>query len=117
MGIRHVAKGAFAALVLTAVFIFTAAAVMYFSDIDEKLVNIGIYASTAASMISGSVVTARSARSKVLLNCLITGFVYLAVMAVMTLIVKGGIFFNYHFFAVTGGVIACSIFGAVIGRT
>lgn len=116
MSIKAVLKGVGAALAITAVFIVIMAAVLYFSDIDEGIIKIGVYAGTAAGVIAGAVIAAKSAGRRVLFNCLLTGLLYLAVMAALTLIVKGGIFFNYHFFTVVGGVIACSIFGAVIGR-
>lgn len=116
MSIKAILKGAVTALAVTAVFIMAMAAILYFSDIDEGTINIGVYAGTAAGVIAGAVIAAKSAGRKVLFNCLLTGIIYLAVMAILTLIIKGGIFFNYHFFTVVGGVIACSIFGAVIGR-
>lgn len=116
MSIRAGIKGMLVALAVTAAFIVIMAAVLYFSDIDERLVNIGVYIGTAAGVAAGAVAAAKSAGRKVLLHCLMTGILYLAVMAAATLIIKGGIYFNYRLLAVVAGVIACSIFGAVIGR-
>lgn len=116
MSVKAIIKGTIVALVLTLIFILLMSVVLYFSELDERIIEIGVYVGTAAGVITGAVGTAKSAGRKVLIHCLLMGLLYLAVMAGITLLVKGGVTLNYHFFTVIAGVMACSIFGAVVGR-
>ena len=116
MSVKAIIKGTIVALVLTLIFILLMSVVLYFSELDERIIEIGVYVGTAAGVITGAVGTAKGAGRKVLIHCLLMGLLYLAVMTGITLLVKGGVTLNYHFFTVIAGVMACSIFGAVIGR-
>ena len=116
MSLKAILKGTVLALVMTLIFIAASAAVLYFSAADESVASIVVYAGTALGVTAGAVCTARKAERKVLFNCLLTGAVYLAVMAAFTLILKGMIVFNYHFFIVVSGVAACCLLGSITGK-
>ena len=117
MSIKAILKGVIISFVITFAVMLIMAAVLCFTEVSESMVNVGVYAGTAAGVIIGAVSTARNAGGKTLFHCLALALIYLAVMALLTVLTKGTMVFNYHFFAVIAGVVACAVFGAVVGRT
>ena len=117
MSMKSVIRGVLTALAVTFVFIFIMSLLLCYTTVDENIVNVGVYAGTAIGVVIGTVRTARAAQGKVLFHCLFAAVVYLAVMALATFLIKQRIVFNTHFFAVIAGVFACSVLGAVMGRT
>ena len=117
MSMKAILKGVITALVITFAVILVAAALLCFTELGEGAAGIIVYAGTAVGVIIGAVSAAKCAGRKTLFHCLGVAVIYLAIMALLTFFTKGNIVFNYHFLAVTAGVVACSVFGAVIGRT
>lgn len=116
MNLKAVLKGFAISAVITLIVILIAAVLLCYTDIDESAAGITVYIGTALGVIVGAIATAKTAKRRVLINCLLFAVVYLGVMLLATLFVKGGISVNYHFVAVVAGVLACAVFGAVVGR-
>lgn len=117
MSMKAIFKGVIIAFIITFAVMLVAAALLCFTELGEGTAGMAVYAGTALGIIVGAVKTARSAGRKTLFHCLALAVIYLIVMALVTFFTKGEIIFNYHFWAVTAGVVACSVFGAVVGRT
>ena len=116
MSLKAILKGFIVSALITLIVILIAAVLLCYTDIDDSAAGIAVYIGTASGVITGSIGTAREAGRKVLINCMAFAIVYLSVMALATFLVKGGIAVNYHFGAVVAGVLACAVFGAVVGR-
>lgn len=116
MNLKAIFKGFAVSALITLITIFATAALLYFTDITESAAGIAVYVGTALGVILGSIATAKAAAKKVLINCLMLAIVYLCIMVLTTLFVKGEISLTYHFIAVIAAVLSCAVFGAIIGR-
>ena len=116
MSLRGIVKGLLGAVILTFVFLLIISVVLYFSNLPETYLNIAVYIAVALSVIFGAILCAKISSSKVMINCLCMALLYLAVVALCTLLKNGHIMFNARFWIMCGGVVTCSALGAIVGR-
>ena len=116
MSLRGILKGLFVSIILTVFVILVISVIMYFTNVSEKFLSIGVYVGTAISVITGSIICARVSGAKILINCLCFAALFLLLIIALSLIKNGSILFNAHFLTMSAGVFACSVLGAVIGR-
>ncbi len=109
-------KCAIISVVTAIVCIFILAVVSYTTGISNQTLTACVYITAILSVFIGTFLSARVSDTKPLVSAVITGLIFYAVIAVLTLILKHGITLNTHFFAMTAGMMATSVLGAIIGK-
>lgn len=115
MKLRSVLLGFFVTVALTVVTVVILSVLMYFTNISDSGGNICIYAGTAAAVLAGAFIAARTADGKAFFNSSSVGILFIISLMLLSVTINHGVKFNMHFFAVTAGSLLASFVGAVAG--
>ncbi len=116
LSLKGILRGLVVSVLMTVFFILLISVVLYFTNISEKYLNVAVYALTALSVVTGSVICAKISESKILLNCLCCSALFLLALIAVSLIKNANIYFNTHFLIMSVSVFVCGILGAIIGK-
>ena len=103
-------------IIIIFVLVYILAVISYTTGISNSTLTVCVYLSAIFSVLIGTLISARICDTKPLISSLITGLVFYAVILGITFILKHNITFNTHFFAMSAGIFATSVLGAIIGK-
>lgn len=102
-------------VVLSAVLLFILAVLSYTTAISDAALSIFVYASVVLSVFVGALLCARAAGERVLLNALAQSALYYALLLALTFILNGSVTPSTHFAAMSAGIFASGVLGAITG--
>ena len=87
MNLRGIVRGALFSFIIAAVFLFAAAAAVYFGIVSERVAGVGVYVMMLFGVFFGALGAAKTAERKKLFNALAVSLVFaLAAMAVAAIV-------------------------------
>ena len=115
INMANILKGVLLALVLSVILTALAAVFVCFMNVSDRTVSNLIFAVSAVSVLAAAFVLAKNSEQRGLLNGLLLGIGYFAVLAVLSLIINGGIGFGSQLFFRCFAILAAGMLGGVLG--
>ena len=115
MNFKKIIKGVVLAFLISIVLICILAAIVYFSDIQDRTVSTLTLAISAVSVAFGAYFLARNISGGGLINGLMLALVYFAVLLIVSLLVNGGVAFTQGNFLRLFAQLAAGALGGVLG--
>lgn len=115
INMANILKGVLLALVLSVILTALAAVFVCFMNVSDRTVSNLIFAVSAVSVLAAAFVLAKNSEQRGLLNGLLLGIGYFAVLAALSLIINGGIGFGSQLFFRCFAILAAGMLGGVLG--
>lgn len=90
MNIRGIVRGVLFSYIIAAVFLFAAAAAVYFNLISERVAGVAVYVTMLFGVFFGALGAAKTAERKLLFNALSVSLVFALGVAAVAAMVNGG---------------------------
>ena len=108
-------KGVLTSFILTFIVFTVYAILLTYTSLQEKNVNVVMLVSTAISCILCGFITGRKASSKGILWGTLSGFIYIAIMLLISISTVGSFSFSPKMLISIGLALCCGALGGVIG--
>ena len=115
INMANILKSVLLALVLSIILTAIAAVFVCFMNVSDRTVANLIFAVSAVSVLAAAFVLAKNSEQRGLLNGLLLGIGYFAVLAVLSLIINGGVEFGSQLFLRCFATLAAGMLGGVLG--
>jgi len=115
MDYKKILKGTFLAVLLSIIFMFILAIVVYFANLQERTVSAMVFLASAVAVFLGAFFLARNIESKGLLNGLLLAVFYFVILLILSLAVNKGITLSLSNFLRLISCLASGALGGVLG--
>lgn len=115
MNFKKIIKGVVLAFLISLVLICILAAVVYFSDIQDRTISTLVLVISAFSVATGAYFLARNISGGGLVNGVTLAALYFSVLLVASLLINGGISFSQSNFLKLFAQLAAGALGGVLG--
>ena len=110
-----VLKGSITAIVITLISLVIFSTVLANTNINENTIIPVIIAVTAISILIGSIISVSKISKKGLLNGALVGFIYIAIIYLLSSMVNGNFSFDSNSLIIIISAIIAGMFGGIIG--
>ena len=114
MSFKGIVKGLIVSVLLTAISLFVLSLISYFTNAEQKYLNIAMYFMSAVSVFVGAILCTRVSGEKILLNGLTYSLTFILVLVAVSIFKNGSVATNMRFFSVCAGVILSSFVGVIV---
>ncbi len=113
--LKKILKGVLISLVLSILAMVILAVIVFFADIPDRTISTLVLVLSALSVFLGAVVLAKNIDSRGLINGLLLGGIYFAVLVLVSCLSGGGIAFEMGNVLRCVSVLAAGMLGGVLG--